>query len=71
MNDKNYVVLWSPHQNSFQVETVGEMLVTNLRNFQNQQAGDFVVLAFSEDYEEAKALCQSFQKVRNSRVDSV
>jgi hypothetical protein len=70
MNDEKFAVLWSPHQNSFQVETVGDMLETNLRIFLNQQAGDFVVLAFADDHEEAKSLCKSFQKVRDSRVDS-
>lgn len=67
MNNDEFAVLWSPHQNAFHVESVGEMLKTNMHIFLHQEKGDFVVLAFAESHEKAAEIREAFQAIRNNK----
>jgi len=55
MSIDDHVVLWSPHQKCFHVETVKEMLETNRQIFARQDKGDYIVLGFERTYEAAIA----------------
>lgn len=68
MNNDEFAVLWSPHQNAFHVESVGEMLETNRRIFIEQEKGDFVVLAFTESHEKAAEIRKVFQAMRDENT---
>ena len=48
-----HVVLWSPHQKCFHVETFESMLATNRKIFAEQNVGDYIVLALASSREEA------------------
>jgi len=55
-NSNSYVVLWSPHQNVFHVQTVSEMIRQNRFVFNQQRTGgDYIVLGFARTREEAQA----------------
>lgn len=64
-----YVVLWSPHQNVVQVETVGDMLKTNRSIYKQGMAGDFIVMSFAPDREAARADANALIKDRNRRLE--
>lgn len=48
-----WVVLWSPHQECFHIETLGEMLRTNMRIYAEGRKGDYILLGFAESSKEA------------------
>jgi hypothetical protein len=60
----SHVVLWSPHQNAFQVEAVKDMIETNIEIFLTQEKGDFIVLGFCNSHEEASDLCTELMALR-------
>jgi hypothetical protein len=66
----SYVVLWSPHQNAFQVEAVREMIETNTKIFITQQKGDFIVLGICNSHQEASDLCGEFMALRKEEIQS-
>lgn len=64
-NLESYAVLWSPHQNAFQVETVQEMLEKNIAVFVEQDKGDFVVLGIANSRQEADQICSDLMSSRD------
>lgn len=64
MNEDEYVVLWSPQQNTFAVDTVGEMLRRNREIFERKQEGAFIVLAVHASLEEARQTCSRLMATR-------
>jgi len=65
-----YAVLWSPHQNAFGIETVDEMLKTNLSIFADGGKGDFIVLGFAESWAAVREVADFFMAERNKRLSS-
>ncbi len=61
VNVDTYVVLWSPHQKAFHIETVGEMLRHNRDIFTDQGLGDYIVLSFAKSHEEAHAIADTYK----------
>ena len=69
-NSDSYVVLWSPHQNVFHVQTVSEMIRQNRFVFNQQRpGGDYIVLGFSKTKKEAQAASSKLIAHRNNSVD--
>ncbi len=64
---EKWVVLWSPHQDSFGVETVAEMLENNRKNFRDRSMADFIVLDIAGTHEEASNICSGYQRLRGDR----
>ena len=64
MSMDDYVVLWSPHQKCFHMETVDEMLKRNRSIFARQDLGDYIVLSFEKDH---AAASDSIKKLRELR----
>jgi hypothetical protein len=62
------VVLWSPHQNAFSIETVDDMLKANLAVFLDGNKGDFILLGFAETLSNARDLGDVFMEKRNQRL---
>ena len=58
----DYVVLWSPHQNQFHVETINQMLTKNMNIFSRQSLGDYIVLGFEHSHEDASESCRRLRK---------
>jgi hypothetical protein len=63
MSIDDYVVLWSPHQKQFHVETVASMLKTNRRIFARQSLGDYIVLSFEDSHKAAHAAARKLEKI--------
>ena len=69
-NSDSYVVLWSPHQKTFHVQTVSEMIRQNRIVFGRQCAGgDFIVLGFAGTKEEAQDISSTLIAHRNNLID--
>ncbi len=61
-----YVVLWSPHQRHFHVETVSEMLETNLRIYAEHKLGDYILLSFAADHSEAHKIAGKLRQLHET-----
>lgn len=66
--DESFVVLWSPHQDSVQIETVKDMLETNHKIFLRGEKGDFIVLAISDTHDGARAFSADLRRIRDERA---
>ena len=64
ITESTYVVLWSPSQKCFHVETFESMLATNRKIFAEQNTGDYVVLSLARSHDEAHEIVL---KLRASR----
>lgn len=53
VTQETWVVLWSPHQECFHIETLGEMLRTNMRIYAEGLKGDYIFLGFAESSKQA------------------
>jgi len=67
----DYVVLWSPHQRYFHVETVGEMLEKNLAIFQRGERADYIVLGFERTQSAADAVVERLKPIRDAIEEGV
>ena len=65
-----WVVLWSPHQNLFHVQTVQEMIEDNRVVFEYDRKGDYIVLDIVETHDEATHLTRKLIEIRNKRLES-
>lgn len=69
-NSDSYVVLWSPHQNVFHVQTVSEMIRQNRIIFKQQRTGgDYIVLGFARTQKEAQDASSNLIAHRNKSID--
>lgn len=59
-----FVVLWSPDQNQFHVETINEMLESNIRIYLQQKRVGYIVLSFADSAEEAHQIIEMFEESR-------
>jgi ArsR family metal-binding transcriptional regulator len=67
---KLFVVEYSAMQNAFHVQTVSEMLLSNIRRFTMQDGNDYVPMAFTETKEEADKIVASLRERVNQFIDS-
>ncbi len=76
---ESFVVLWSPLQNAFQVETVADMLAANIelfskmleaeiKTFPEKAGGDFLPLYFADSYEAANEKKSALMEMRDAKV---
>lgn len=66
----SFAMLWSPHQNAFSIETVGDMLANNLAVFANERKGDYIVLGSFDSLEEAREASNGMMQIRDSPTRS-
>ena len=59
-----WVVLWSPHQRQFHLETFGKMIQTNNEIFHRGSEGDYILLALAKDADEANQICDQYEGSR-------
>ena len=64
ITESTYVVLWSPSQKCFHVETFDSMLATNRKIFAEQNKGDYIILSLARSHDEASEIVL---KLRMSR----
>ncbi|MDD5058398.1 MAG: hypothetical protein PHQ60_11055 [Sideroxydans sp.] len=62
LND--FVILWSPKQDAFHIQTISDMLHTNREILINEQDGDFIVLAFAKSRADADVARDTFARSR-------
>jgi len=61
IDGNTHVVLWSPHQRQFHIETLKQMLDTNLRIYFAQNVGDYILLAFAKSSDEAGKIIDTLE----------
>jgi len=69
ITNDTYVVLWSPHQRQFHIETVAVMLKTNLRIYANGTLGDYILLSFASDHDEAGRIADELRDLHKNQDD--
>jgi len=69
-NLSSFAVLWSQQQNVFHIQTVSEMIAANRRIFDSEEGASFVVLKITKTKEDAVAISNHYQKIRDERVKS-
>jgi hypothetical protein len=67
---ENYVVLWSPRQRLFHIETVSDMLKNNLRIYKQQTLGDYILVSFAKDFEQASEIADRFRGMHKTSEDA-
>lgn len=62
-----WVVLWSPHQECFHIETLGEMFRTNMRIYAEGLKGDYIFLGFAESSKQASEFIDQIKERMGNR----
>jgi len=63
----SWVVLWSPRQKLFHLETWDQMMNSNYKIFKRDSGGDFILMGVFESRDEAELLLKDLKKIRDER----
>ncbi len=59
-----YVVEWSKKQDSYHIQTLEEMVASNMEAFLENRDSDFIVIGVTKSHDEARKLYRQFVEMK-------